>query len=113
MIEGTVPSPKNLRSSPNDASSENMIGTIGTGSVFTGNTTFQDAKGRGLWIKLETINGSPVIKETWLAGWVVSYKTVPDPLEEPLGIPTSLKIIEFFEGGKSRETYWENPKLVE
>lgn len=114
MIEGSVPSPKNLRSSPNDATNVNIIGTIGAGSVFTGNTTFQDSKGRGLWIKLETINNSSVTKETWLAGWVVSYKTVEDPIpQEPLGVPVKLKLVEIFENGSTRESIWENPTVVE
>lgn len=114
MIEGSVPSPKNLRSSPNDASNTNLIGTIGAGSVFTGNATFQDAKGRGSWIKLDTINGSPKIEEIWLAGWVVSYKTVPDQIpQEPAGIPVKLKLIEIFENGTTRESAWENPVVVE
>ena len=114
MIEGSVPSPKNLRSSPNDASSSNIIGTIGAGSVFTGSTTFQDSKGRGLWIKLDTINGSSVTKETWLAGWVVSYKIIEDPIpQEPLGVPVILKLTEIFENGEQRQTTWENPTVVE
>ena len=114
MIEGNVPSPKNLRSSPNDVSNSNLIGTIGTGSVFTGSITSQDSRGRGLWIKLNTVNGSPITKETWLAGWVVSYKIVPDTTpEEPLGAPVSLKLIEIFSDGKTRESTWENPVVVE
>lgn len=114
MIEGSVPSPKNLRSSPNDTSSANIIGTIGTGSVFTGSTTSQDSKGRGLWIKLDTINGAPTTRETWLAGWVVNYNVVPDPIpEEPLGVPVQLKLIEIFENGATRTSTWENPVVVE
>lgn len=114
MIEGSVPSPKNLRNSPNDASSTNLIGTIGSGSIFTGSVTSQDAKGRGLWIKLDTINGAPTTVETWLAGWVVSYKSVPDPIpQEPVGVPVKLKLIEIFENGSTRESTWENPVVVE
>ena len=109
-----VASPKNLRSSPNDTSNVNLIGVIGAGSVATGNETSQDSKGRGLWIKLEIINGSPVIQETWLAGWVVKYRVVPDPIpEEPLGIPVQLKLIEIFENGATRTSTWENPVVVE
>ncbi len=114
MIEGSVPSPKNLRSSPNDLNGSNLIGTIGGGSVFTGSTTSQDSKGRGLWIKLDTINKSATINETWIAGWVVSYKTIPDPIpQEPLGIPVRLKLTEIFENGVQRESTWENPVVVE
>lgn len=108
-----VTSPKNLRSSPNDASNANMIGVIGAGSVASGNQTSQDSKSRGLWIKLEIINGSPVTKETWLAGWVVKYRTIADPIpEEPLGVPVRLKLTEIFENGATRESTWENPVVV-
>ena len=114
MIEGNVLSVKNLRSSPNDTSSTNLIGTIGGGSTFLGNETSQDSKGRGIWIKLLSINGVPVSTETWVAGWVVSYKTIPDPIpQEPIGVPVRLKLIEFFENGATRESSWENPVVVE
>lgn len=114
MIEGNVLSVKNLRSSPNDTSSTNLIGTIGGGSTFLGNETSQDSKGRGIWIKLLSINGVTVSTETWVAGWVVSYKTIPDPIpQEPAGVPVKLKLIEIFENGSTRESVWENPVVVE
>jgi len=114
MIEGSAPSAKNLRSSPNDLNSINIIGTISGGSTFLGNETFKDAKGRGIWIKLLSINGVNVSRETWLAGWVVSYKVIEDPIpQEPIGVPVKLKLIEFFENGSTRESTWENPVVVE
>ena len=114
MIEGSVPSRKNLRSSPNDASNLNIIGFIETSSYFTGSITSQDSRGRGLWIKLNTINGVSVTEETWLAGWVVSYKIVADPTpQEPIGIPVKLRLVEIFENGSTRESTWENPVVVE
>lgn len=109
-----ITSPKNLRSSPNDDSNVNLVGVIGAGSVASGNQTSQDSKGRGLWIKLETINGSPVTKETWLAAWIIKYRIVADPVpQEPLGVPVRLKLIEIFENGLTRESTWENPVVVE
>lgn len=114
MIEGNVPSIKNLRSSPDDSSSANLIGTISGGAIFLGSETFKDSKGRGLWIKLSSINGVSVSRETWIAGWVVSYKTISDPIPlEPIGVPIKLKLIEFFENGAIRESNWENPVVVE
>lgn len=114
MIEGSVPSLKNLRSSPNDLSNLNIIGTVNGGSKFLGNETSQDSKGRGLWIKLISIDGVAVLRETWIAGWVVSYKVVSDPIpQEPIGIPVKLRLIEFFENGSTRESTWENPVVVE
>ncbi len=114
MIEGNVSGTKNLRSSPSDASSSNLIGTIAGGSSFIGSDTSQDSKGRGLWIRIVSIDNIAVTRETWLAGWVANYQVIPDPTpEEPIGVPLELRLIEVFSNGSTRESVWVNPTVVE
>lgn len=114
MIEGNATSTKNLRSSPNDANSTNLIGTISGGSSFIGSETFPDSKGRGVWINIVSINDVNVTRETWLAGWVVNYKVIPTPIpEEPTGVPVELRLTEVFSDGSKRESVWVNPTVVE
>lgn len=115
MITGTNTTVKNLRSTPNDVSDSNLIGKLLANSSFTGSgETSQDSRGRGLWIKLSTINDTPVTVNTWLAGWVVDYKIIPDPIpEEPIGVPVELRLTEVFSNGTTRESVWVNPTVVE
>lgn len=114
MIEGNANGSVNVRSTSTDASSANIVGGLIKGDTFTATETFHDSKGRGIWLKIVSRNNIPITTPMWIAGWVVTYRIVPDPVpEEPLGVPIQIQMIEKFENGATRTTVWENPTVVE
>lgn len=114
MIEGNANGSVYVRSTPTTASSANVVGSLMLGDKFTASETSQDSGGRGLWLKLLSKNGVAVTTPMWIAGWVVTYKIVPDQIpQEPLGVPVEIQLVEKFENGASRTSVWANPTVVE
>ena len=78
----------------------NVVGKLLANSTFTG-TKVQVAN--ETWIKLDTINGTPITAERFVAAWVVEYKDVvvtPPPAGDEI-----VKAVLHFDNGSTQELF--------
>lgn len=119
IIKGHVVSNVNIRSTPNSASTTNVVGTIFTGQNFIGSGYIKDTTGKD-WITLSKVNG--VDKVGYIASYIAAVvvdETISDtpmPVED-LGIPEKVTTIEEFKlsdgSTKRRVIEWNNPQVIE